>query len=157
MAVQRALLGLVCAQVTFVGYTLTKECYYQPVFLFPLPLLTIYAMNHLDKTYAKPSQRLSLERARECDRLASLDEQYKSGDRIDLHVDLGVQARRKKFDKNSYRQPVLARRHDEPWTYRRNLPDDEETKAVLTQLRQINRFQASQGDSQDGFRETTDL
>jgi hypothetical protein len=114
-------------------------------------------MNYLDNTYGRPSQRLSLERARECDRLASLDEQYKSGDRIDLHVDLGIKARRNKFDKNSYRQPVLARRHDEPWTYRRNLPDDEETIAVRAQLRQINNFHASQGDSQDGFRETTDL
>lgn len=114
-------------------------------------------MNYFDKTYARPSGRLSLERARECDRLSSVDEQYKSGDRIDLHIDLGVETRRTKFDKDSYRQPVLSSRHDEPWTYRRNLPDDSETVAVWAQLRQINRFQASKGDSQDKFRETTDL
>ena len=31
-AVQRTLLGLVCAQMTFIGYTLTQGCYYQPIF-----------------------------------------------------------------------------------------------------------------------------
>lgn len=124
LAVQRTILGLVCAQITFVGYTLTRGCYYQPLFLFPLPFITLYMMNHLQITYADPSERLSLERARECDRNKT--------------------ATSHSFDIKSYRQPVLARRSDEPLTYRRNEPDDPETVAVRAQLRQINRYQHAQ-------------
>ena len=148
LAVQRTILGLVCAQMTFLGYTLIRGCYYQPIFLFPLPLITWYGMSMLHETYAKPSQRLSLERGRECDRLSSLDEKMKqagvsvsSGD-----LDHGVEARRNRFNKSSYRQPVLTRLSDEPWTYRRGLPDDPETLQVRAQLRQINRDQRIQRD-----------
>lgn len=156
MAVQRTIGGLVCAQITFLGYVSVRGCVYQPIFLFPLPLLTLYGMRVLQRTYAKPSKRLSLERAREYDRLTAFKEKLKkqtkpagesttSDDRS--NVDYGIEARRYAFDKNSYRQPVLTRLPDEPWTYRRNQPDDEETNNVRAQLRQINRYQTAYKDS----------
>lgn len=140
-AVQRTLLGLVCAQVTFIGYTITQECVYQPIFLFPLPLITIYGMNYLHKTYAAPSERLSLERARECDRMTSPSTDHEAVGTAVSFEEPASKGAPSVFDKSSYRQPVLTRRSDEPWTYRRNKPDDAETVAVRAQLRQINRYQ----------------
>jgi len=152
LAVQRCLFGLVCAQLTFLGYIITRGCYYQPIVLFPLPFITVAASRYLQRTYADPSKRLSLERARECDKLSALEQVRKSPIQSKLSgvsgasslagsvVDHGVEARRNKFDKNSYRQPVLTEAATEPWTYRRGLPDDSETHAVQLQLRQINRM-----------------
>lgn len=156
LAVQRTLFGLVCSQLTFWGYLLTRKCIYQPVFLFPLPVLTVLGMNFLHRTYAVPSQRLSLERARECDRLSSLEQQRRSFRQGEsparkLHsqvrqessrnlFDHGVEARRTDFDRSKYRQPVLTEVAAEPWTYRRGLADDTETVSVKQQLRQINRY-----------------
>ena len=153
VAVQKTLGGLVCAQVTFLGYIGVRGCLYQPIFMFPLPLLTIYGIGVLNKTYAEPSQRLSMERAREHDRFSSLKQKLiekalspkggstTSDDRS--YIDYGVKARRKGFDKNSYRQPVLTKLPDEPWNYRRSQPHDPETEEVKAQLRQINRFQTA--------------
>ena len=74
IAVQRSLFGLVCGQLTFMGYLVTKGCHYQPIFLFPLPILTLYCMSYFSKTYAEPGSRLSLERAREHDRMTAMFE-----------------------------------------------------------------------------------
>jgi len=74
MAVQRTLFGLVCSQLTLMGYLTTRGCRYQVLFLTPLPFLTIFAMGYFHRTYAEPSTRLSLERAREYDRMCALRE-----------------------------------------------------------------------------------
>jgi Calcium-dependent channel, 7TM region, putative phosphate len=154
IAVQRSLFGLVCAQVTFWGYLFTQECFFKPIFLFPLPLLTVYGMGFLKRTYAIPSERLSLERACECDRRSAQEQQRRSFQAEDpatlqsqllqessRHLlDHGAEARRSNFDKSKYRQPVLTELAAEPWTYRRGLADDAETIAVRHQLRQINRY-----------------
>ena len=155
LAVQRTLFGLVCSQLVFWGYTITRRCYYQPFALFPLPILTIFGMNYLRKTYIIPSERLSLERARQCDRLSSHEQEQRSF-RVDHSaasgvgairptpldteaLDHGMEARRVHFDGSKYRQPVLTEVATEPWTYRRGWPDDAETVAVKEQLRRINR------------------
>ena len=161
LAVQRSLFGLVCAQMTFLGYMLTRGSFYQPIALFPLLLLTVAASRNLQRTYADPSQRLSLERARECDRLSHLEQERRSSlisspdaiaalsrpsQKVDSlrmaspSPDQGVEVRRSKFDKNLYRQPVLTQLATEPWTYRRGLPDDAETVSVREQLRHMNRM-----------------
>lgn len=160
IAVQRSLFGLICAQMTFWGYLVTRGCYYQPVFLFPLPIFTALGMNYLQKTYASPSQRLSLERAREFDRLSSIQQQRRATDsstNLRPHVenessrdllDHGLDARRNNFDRSKYRQPVLTVVPTEPWTYRRGLAEDSETMAVRHQLRLINRYVVAQTEAE---------
>ena len=170
LAVQRSLFGLCCAQMTFLGYTVTRGCYYQPLALFPLPIITVYASRYFQRTYADPSERLSLERARECDKLSALEQERKgdtprssvasrdetisgvtsvpSGSSGTPSFDHGVEMRRHKFDKSAYRQPVLTEVAAEPATYRRGLPDDAETLAVRQQLRQINRVAMAHAESE---------
>jgi hypothetical protein len=142
IAIQRTLFGLVCGQLTLIGYTITRGCYYHPLALIPLPITTLYGMNFFEKNYAEPSRRLSLERAREYDCLFSLN----NGDIADAASDAaGAEGlRRAKFDKNAYRQPVLTELATEPLTYRRGF-NDEETDRVRSQLRRINFSRASSG------------
>jgi hypothetical protein len=138
VVVQRTLFGLVCGQMTFIGYVVTRGCYYQPICLFPLPIGTIWAMNFFRQNYADPSTRLSLERARECDRLSS-SKAATEEDGLDSNIDRGVELRRTKFDRKSYRQPVLTELATEPEFYRSGFQDDE-TFAVRKQLQRINRY-----------------
>jgi hypothetical protein len=51
-ALQRTLFGLVCGQLTLIGYLLTRGCYFQPIFLIPLPLATIWGLSYFDENYA---------------------------------------------------------------------------------------------------------
>lgn len=138
-AVQRTMFGLVCGQMTLIGYMMTQSCYYQPLMLFPLPVFTVYMMNYFYQTYVEPSNRLSLERAREYDRMSAMQESNGAAVHADQH-DEGVEARNRKFDNQAYRQPVLAEVAAEPWTYRRGVTDPE-TAAVREQLRRVNRYQ----------------
>lgn len=145
LAVQRTLFGLVCGQMTLLGYTVTRSCYYQNFALLPLPILTVITMRNYYESYVIPSNRLSLERAREYDRLTSL----RAADKAHLpsdSLDVGLRLRERQFDKNAYRQPVLTELPMEPWTYRRGV-DDEETMNVRQRLRHINRFVAMQQSS----------
>jgi Calcium-dependent channel, 7TM region, putative phosphate len=125
LAVQRTLFGLVCAQVLFLGYIVTRGGRNQSIFLAPLPVLTVMTSNYFKKTYADPSKRLSLERARAFDQ--------------PFAPDSSVESQKAKFDKNFYRQPVLTEVFREPWTYRRGFRD-EETIRVREELRRTNRF-----------------
>ena len=137
-AVQRTLFGLVCGQMTMLGYLTTRGCFYQLFFLSPLPIITLIGMNYFYKTYAEPSTRLSLERARECDRISSL----RNEDNIEVGttgLDRGEESRLRTFDRSAYRQPVLTELAAEPWTYRRGV-EDEETVTVRNQLRHVNRY-----------------
>lgn len=134
MAVQRTLFGLVCGQLTFLGYTIIRGCYYQPVALLPLPLITIWVMRFFEQTYAIPSTRLSLERARDYDNFTN--EISREGGNLS---ERGAAERRKIFDRNSYRQPVLTEMVKKPWMYRRGFADPA-TVSVQEQLERINRF-----------------
>jgi hypothetical protein len=136
LAVQKSLFGLVCGQVTFLGYTIIRGCYYQPVALLPLPLITIWVMRFFEQTYAIPSKRLSLERAREYDRFTN-DTSREEGELSER----GAEERRKIFDRDSYRQPVLTEVVTKPWMYRRGIPDPE-TMQVHEQMDRINRYVA---------------
>jgi hypothetical protein len=186
IAVQRSLFGLVCGQLTFIGYLITKKCRLQPLFLLPLPFLTVRmrcslelvskvrlraaffpllrenylfcvllsalqvcCMSYFKSTYVEPGKRLSLERAREHDRITALHEGggdvSSRGGGVDrsASTDAGVEARRRKFDRSAYRQPVLTELAAEPRTYRRGI-DDPETVGVRDQLRQVNRYATMQ-------------
>lgn len=135
--------GLVCGQLLLLGYISVRGCTYQPLMLLPLPFLTIYAMHFYNKTYAEPSGRLSLERAREYDIISAMQEEVNgvppSAKKAPYRADSGVEARRRRFDRSAYRQPVLTELAAEPWTYRRGV-DDEETEAVRERLRAVNRY-----------------
>jgi hypothetical protein len=48
-ALQRTLFGLVCGQLTLIGYLITRGFYSQPIFLLPLPLATIWGMSYFDQ------------------------------------------------------------------------------------------------------------
>lgn len=101
----------------------------------------------------EPSTRLSLERAREYDRVSEwlarnkLPSAKKAGeetlgspmDQVGLassDVEYGIEGRRAQFDKDSYRQPVLTQRPLKPKNYRRGQSDLEAEK-VRKRLREL--------------------
>lgn len=145
IAIQRTLFGLVCGQMTLLGYTVTRHCYYQPLALIPLPIITLWVMNYFSKTFAIPSTSLSMERARHYDRSMNVKGDSQNLDPLDSHTDRTVQnieTRQRTFDKNSYRQPVLTEIAALPWMYRRGF-DDDETVNVRHQLRRIKELNKS--------------
>lgn len=97
MALRRMLIGLVCGQVTLIGYTFMREAIYQPLFLSPLPIITTVMMNSFSRTYDVPSAYLSLERSKELD----------ANSMVKL-----------RFTETMFRQPVLAEGKVEPLPYR---------------------------------------
>lgn len=148
-ALQRTLFGLVCGQVTLFGYMITRGCRYELFALVPLISTSIYAMNYFERKYAEPSKLLSLERAREYDRLFNLEEASRNG--ADAGKDTSALGRRRKFDKDAYRQPVLTELATEPLSYRKGLQDPE-TEKVCEQLRRINFSRANAStDGEPGF------
>lgn len=89
----------------------------------------------------EPSTRLSLERAREYDRIseilaqsvpANADELTQDG----VPVEFGIEGRRMHFNKNEYRQPVLTVKPMMPRPYRWGQPDPlaEEAREKLRSL-----------------------
>ena len=145
-ALQKTLFGLVGAQLTLMGYLSTRGSFLQVTFLFPLPIATLWGMGYFNNHYAQPSKTLSMERAREYDRVSEWLARNKSSTRElksnsgdgedDIEVSYGVEGRRKQFDKNSYRQPVLTEKPLRPKNYRRGERDavSEEVRAKLHEL-----------------------
>jgi len=74
-AVQRTLFGLVCGQLTLIGYFIIRGCRYQTLLLLSHPVVTTYGMRYFKHHYADPSKLLSMERAREYDRVAEVNEE----------------------------------------------------------------------------------
>ena len=142
-AVQRTLFGLVCGQLTLIGYFLIRGCKYQTLLLLPLPLFTVYGMRYFKRHYADPSKLLSMERAREYDRVAD-DEDDPTSPRAAGSRGLGsprngIESRRRNFDKTCYRQPVLTEQVIEPMQYRRG-KNDEMTVQARELLGRIRRL-----------------
>ena len=95
----RTILGLICGQLTFLGYCVIRRGKIQPILLVPLPFITYFTMMHFRRHYGDPGKSLSLERARQ--------------------IDLNPPSDTSKFDRDAYRQPVLAEGVVEPMPYRR--------------------------------------
>ena len=109
----------------------------------------------------EPSTRLSLERAREYDRVSEWLARNKTHlhrrgveqglDTIDeprsSEIEYGIEGRRAQFDKNSYRQPVLAQKPLKPKNYRRGQADPEAEK-VRKRLRELQNYDLME-DSED--------
>ena len=90
----RTLVGLTCGQFTLLGYLLIRvPGGWQPFFLIPLPIYTLYMVTHFTNIYDKPSERLSLERA-----VALDSENVREGYQDELI---------RNFDQFAYRQPFL--------------------------------------------------
>ncbi|KAL7568743.1 hypothetical protein ACA910_021736 [Epithemia clementina (nom. ined.)] len=145
-AVQRTLFGLVCSQMTLLGYTVTRGCYYQPAALIPLPIITVLVMRYFHNTYVTPSTKLSLERARHYDRSLHFIGAHGSTSVLKEkdfdRTSLNIEERRNAFHESTYRQPVLTEYPALPWMYRRGV-EDSETVKVRKQLRRINKSSAA--------------
>lgn len=94
-ACQLTLFGLVCGQITLVGYTVLRQGFYQPMLLLPLPIYTFAMMAYFKRIFEDPAGNLSVERAIELDKI---------GPPI--------------FDESVYRQPILIEEDLEPTPYR---------------------------------------
>ena len=76
MACHRTLIGLVCGQLTLIGYSIMREGFYQALIMFPLPLITIKMMDVFRKLYVIPGMCVSVERAVELDAQTSVRETF---------------------------------------------------------------------------------
>jgi hypothetical protein len=129
------LFGLLCSQMTLLGYCVIRQCFYEPLMLMPLPFITIWVSRYFRHNFGEASRQLSLERAVERDRLSSLKAMQTV--KRDGHVDEpSLDERRALFDSKLYRQPVLTSAMIEPLSYRRNEPDPltDEVKASLRRI-----------------------
>ena len=86
--------------------------------------------------------KLSLERAREYDRISEWLAANKNGKSSqdpshDIKAEHGIAGRRQQFQKDSYRQPVLTRRPMNPKNYRRGKPDPE-AEFCISRLRDLS-------------------
>jgi hypothetical protein len=115
---------------------------------------TLSSFHLFPHSYVEPSTRLSLERAREYDRVSewlarnrvpakssdcTLDSKIEKLRPCSSEVEYGIEGRRAQFDKNSYRQPVLTQRPLKPKNYRRGQPDEEAEK-VRNRLRELQDY-----------------
>jgi len=98
-ACDRTLMGLILGQLTFLGYCLIRGGKIQPILLVPLPFITVQTMRYFQKHYSDPGRFLSLEMARKIDKDPP------------VHIS--------EFNRDAYRQPVLAEGVAAPKTYRR--------------------------------------
>lgn len=129
----RTLFGLIISQLTFIGYSLIRKGKWQPLFLAPLPFITLYMMHYFRAHYANPSLKLSLERAIELDHRADIEA---SGGSDDETYTPGAAATklRGRFSEDFYRQPVLTVEAGRPLPYRRLEGPDELTTIAWSKL-----------------------
>jgi len=114
MACHRTLIGLVCGQLTLIGYSIMRFGFYQALTMFPLPLITVKMMDVFKTLYVVPGMCVSVEQAVELDA-------------IQKHV-------QSSFSPDVYRQPVLTERIAEPQTRRKSPEGTGRTRSGLTTL-----------------------
>lgn len=130
---------------------------HQPIVILPLPFITLSVMKYFKNHYADPSNRLTMERAIECDRVS--DMHASKSDSLNHVASPGATVRGRRFNKDAYRQPILAERATEPLPYRRGTMDPPTTEAI-DQLRQWshqyeNMYRAPEGNADEMLRQTT--
>jgi hypothetical protein len=121
--------------------------------LYEFQYSAAYILTELFSFITDPSTRLSLERAREYDRVSELvGAKPSEGEQVNESgaSPYGIEARRTQFDKWAYRQPVLTQEPMLPRRYRRG-QDDPMTEECRTQLRRINDY-SLMNDAGQGFR-----
>jgi hypothetical protein len=92
MVCHRTLTGLICGQLTFIGYAMLREGFYQALMTFPLPVITIKMIDVFKNLYEVPGRNISVERAVE----------------LDMQRNAATA-----FSPEIYRQPVLAEKQAE--------------------------------------------
>jgi hypothetical protein len=137
-----------CGQLTLIGYTTIRQSYYEPLWLLPLPIITVFVMNYFRKHFADASITLSMERAMECDRISDLKVSMAAG--VPFEKGLANKERAKVFDREAYRQPVLNVHAMEPMPYRRGTLD-KLTKDSCALLRELNGYANMSGDQPVAF------
>jgi len=129
----RTLFGLIISQLTFIGYSLIRKGKWQPLFLAPLPFITLYMMYYFRAHYANPSLKLSLERAIELDHRADI--KASGGNDDETYTPRAAAMKLKeKFSEDFYRQPVLTAEAGRPLPYRRKEGPDQLTKIAWSKL-----------------------
>jgi len=76
VAVNRIFVGLTISQVILMGYLLTREGFFPPLILLPLPFFTLWTMKCYEEIYFERSLQLSLERAQSIDRLSIIHDPF---------------------------------------------------------------------------------
>jgi hypothetical protein len=129
------LFGLLCSQMTLLGYCVIRQCFYEPLMLMPLPFITIWVSRYFRRNFGEAARQLSLERAVERDRVSNM-KAMQTVKRDGNGTSPSLDERRTLFDRKLYRQPVLTAAMVEPLSYRRNEPDavTEEVKASLKRI-----------------------
>ena len=131
------LFGLLCSQTVLIGYTVIRQCFYEPIWLMPLPFITLWVTRYFRRNYAAAAKHLSFERAVERDRLSDLKAKLKH-DGIVMSPTMGFDERMERFDSKLYRQPVLTEAFLEPMPYRRHVKDGI-TQEVQHTIQRANR------------------
>mmetsp|Transcript_22394 Transcript_22394/g.33982 ORF Transcript_22394/g.33982 Transcript_22394/m.33982 type:complete len:1037 (+) Transcript_22394:105-3215(+) len=135
------LFGLLCSQTILIGYTLIRQSFYEPLYLMPLPFITIYVVRYFRSYFSEAALQLSLERAVERDLLSDLKANMKqSNSSINSPSNrtrtMGFEERQEIFDAKLYRQPVLTAPCLEPMEYRRDQfdPVTEDARNTIKRL-----------------------
>ncbi len=132
----RTIVGLICGQLTFIGYSIIRGGHYQvsfktcnlslilhaqitktvqPLALVPLVFFSLWTMNYFRTNFAEPSKRLTLERAMELDEHTTRVERTASPLRRRRK---GIAIPQDSFSREHYKQPVLTEKHNVPRFYR---------------------------------------
>jgi len=136
--------GLICSQIILIGYTLIRGCVFEPLWLMPLPFITLWILRYFRRCFEKAALQLSLERAVERDLVSDLKTKLKMESVTDTPtsgtgVSMGFEERREKFNAKLYRQPILTASSMEPMSYRRDQYDSvtEEVKGAIRKHRSM--------------------
>lgn len=122
----RTIVGLICGQCTFMGYSLIRGGYYQPLAIVPLIFFSLWTMTYFHENYAQPSDRLTLERAMELDKKVEIVENATTRQK---RKEMNCPIPKDTFSKDHYKQPVLTEKHGYPLFYRMGKEDELTLKA----------------------------
>jgi len=144
VVLNRTLMGLICAQLTLIGYTMIRQGHYQPLSLLPLPIITVWMMGHFRENYADTSEKLSMERAIELDKRFRRIEPVTSDSDLTLLQDVTHE-----FTNEAYRQPVLTEGTMYPLPYRYGIVDSITTEVDGVLKDETRRYYRAMADSID--------
>jgi hypothetical protein len=122
----RTIVGLICGQLTFMGYSTIRGGHYQPICILPLVYFTVQMMYYFRVHYAEPSKRLTLERAMQ------LDERFRNMSSENHKNSQRKGPPQNYFSKDHYKQPVLTEKFGEPLFYRHEVEDELTLEARAT-------------------------
>lgn len=112
----RTVTGLICGQLTFMGYSIVRGGHILQVFsALPLISFTVWVMIYFRNHYMKPSKRLTLELAMELDRKIEERAAFRNTSK---YFAKNASIPQDSFKPNYYSQPVMTERDGIPLFYR---------------------------------------